>query len=152
MPIKLGPPPPASSPHVTKSMKSNIAKNTGPELMLRKALWAKGVRGYRLHYKKIPGRPDISFVSKKVAVFVNGCYWHRCPTCDLPLPKTNTDFWRRKFELNIERDKRKNTALEELWWTVLTVWECEIRNELDETVKRISQALGPTTKSEYLRA
>jgi DNA mismatch endonuclease (patch repair protein) len=96
---KLGPPPPPTSPNVTKSMKANVAKNTGPELALRKALWAMRIRGYRLHYKKIPGRPDISFVSKKMAIFVNGCYWHRRPICDLQLPKTNADFWRRKFEL-----------------------------------------------------
>lgn len=137
----LGPPPPPTSPHVSKSMKSNVAKNTGPEVALRKALWATGLRGYRLHCKKVPGRPDICFTKKKLAIFVNGCFWHRCPICDLSLPKTNTDFWQRKFELNKERDKRKIENLESMGWTVLTVWECEIRNELEETVTRIREAL-----------
>lgn len=140
--VPLGPPPPASSPHVTKSMKSNVAKNTGPELMLRRALFASGLRGYRLHYKKVPGRPDICFTKNKLAIFVNGCYWHRCPICDLPLPKTNTDFWQRKFKLNIERDKRKIENLDTLGWKIMTVWECEIRNELDEIVARIRQTLA----------
>ena len=140
--IPLGPPPAASSPHVTKSMKSNVARNTGPELILRRALFASGLRGYRLHCKKVPGRPDICFTNKKLAVFVNGCYWHRCPICDLSLPKTNTDFWQRKFELNVERDKRKIENLETLGWKVMTVWECEIRNELGEVVVRIRQTLA----------
>jgi DNA mismatch endonuclease (patch repair protein) len=63
---------------VSRVMSANRAKNTKPELLLRKALWQAGARGYRLHYKRVPGRPDISFVSKKVAIFVNGCYWRRC--------------------------------------------------------------------------
>lgn len=139
--FKLGPPPPASSPHVSKSMKSNVARNTGPELILRRALFAAGLRGYRLHNKKIPGRPDITFGKKRLAVFVNGCFWHRCPTCDLSLPKTNTDFWKRKFELNVERDKRKTENLTALGWKTVTIWECEIRNELDEAVQRIERVL-----------
>jgi DNA mismatch endonuclease (patch repair protein) len=122
-------------------MKSNVAKNTGPEMILRHALFASALRGYRLHCKKIPGRPDICFTKKKVAIFVNGCFWHRCPICDLSLPKTNTEFWERKFELNKERDKRKIKNLEDLGWNVLIVWECEIRNELAETVAKIQHTL-----------
>jgi len=72
---------------VSRVMSANRAKDTRPEVALRKALRRAGGRGYRLHYKRVPGRPDIAFVSKRVAVFVNGCYWHRCPKCDLPLPK-----------------------------------------------------------------
>jgi len=88
---------------ITSRIMSSIKdKNTKPELIIRKALWEKGIRGYRLHWKKAPGKPDIAFPSKKVAIFVNGCYWHRCPHCKLSLPKTNSEFWKNKFQKNIE--------------------------------------------------
>ena len=81
-------------------MSANRAKDTKPELLLRQALWQSGHRGYRLHHKKIPGRPDITFVGKKVAIFVHGCFWHRCPKCAYTLPKNNTAFWQAKFDRN----------------------------------------------------
>lgn len=67
---------------VSRVMSANRAKNSKPEVRLRKALWHAGLKGYRLHHKRIPGRPDISFVGKKLAIFVHGCFWHRCPKCD----------------------------------------------------------------------
>ena len=79
-------------------MRANRAKNTTPELVLRRELSQRGLRGYRLHRKGVPGRPDLSFGPQRLAIFVNGCYWHRCPRCQLPLPRTHTDFWRAKFE------------------------------------------------------
>jgi len=88
-------------------MKGNKAKNTKPELLLRKALCSTGIRGYSLNWKKVPGKPDIAFPGKKIAIFVNGCFWHRCPICDLPLPKTNIEFWKNKFIRNVERDRLK---------------------------------------------
>lgn len=94
---------------VSRVMSANRAKDTRPEIALRKALWRAGGRGYRLHYKRVPGRPDIAFVSKRVAVFVNGCYWHHCPKCNYPLPKTNTAFWQAKFDLNTARDARNDS-------------------------------------------
>jgi DNA mismatch endonuclease (patch repair protein) len=120
----------------SKIMSSIKGKNTKPEVTLRKALWNSGTKGYRLHWKKIPGRPDIVFPNKKIAIFVNGCYWHRCPHCDLPLPKSNVEFWTNKFEKNIERDSRKITELTELGWKTLVIWECEIKN-LDNCVQKI---------------
>lgn len=122
-------------------MKSNRARNTSPELQLRRALTRSGVRGYRLHKKGVPGRPDIVFPRSKVAIFVNGCFWHRCPKCDLPLPKSHAAFWKRKFELNKQRDKRKMEALVSEGWCVLTIWECEIRDDLRSCVMRIKRAL-----------
>jgi DNA mismatch endonuclease (patch repair protein) len=84
-------------------MRSNKGKNTSPEISMRKALRDNGASGYRLHWK-VPGKPDIAYPGRKIAIFVNGCFWHRCPRCDLPLPKSNTGFWTGKFERNVARD------------------------------------------------
>ncbi|MAY84497.1 MAG: very short patch repair endonuclease [Flavobacteriales bacterium] len=121
----------------SKVMSANKAKNTKPELILRKELFKNGIRGYRLHWNKAPGRPDICWPSQKKAIFVNGCYWHRCPKCNLKLPKSNTAWWKAKFDRNIERDQRKIEALEDDGWKVLTIWECEIKEDVDETIEKI---------------
>ena len=98
--------------------------------MLREA----GYPGYRLHWRiddedgRYVCRPDITYPGRKVAIFVHGCFWHRCPTCDLGLPKTNSDYWREKFERNVERDTRKESALLDLRWKVHTIWECEVES------------------------
>lgn len=139
MSLKLSPSPKASSVTVIKVMKANKAKNTKPEVILRKALWAHHIRGYRLNWKKVPGSPDIVFPKRKIAIFVNGCFWHRCPTCNLPLPKSNTEFWETKFKRNIERDQIKIKRLEELSWTVLVIWECSINNDLESQIMKIQE-------------
>jgi DNA mismatch endonuclease (patch repair protein) len=118
-------------------MSSNKAKNTKPELRLRKALYADGIRGYRLNWKKVPGRPDIAFPGRKISIFINGCYWHRCPHCELPLPKTNTEFWKEKFDKNIKRDKKKEKELLDLGWTVLVFWECKIKTNIKDCINKI---------------
>jgi len=122
-------------------MSANRSKNSKPEMTLRRALWAKGLRGYRLHYKKAPGRPDISFVSKQLAIFVHGCYWHRCPKCSYPLPKTNRKFWKEKFERNIERDDRKRVELHRIGWKVITVRECDLKKPISSIIRRIEKGL-----------
>jgi len=127
------------SERVSQSMSSNKASNTSPELSLRKALQSNKLKGYRLHRKDLPGRPDIVCSKIKLAIFVNGCFWHRCPYCNLPLPKSNTDFWKNKFERNQLRDERKTDELKKLGWTVLTIWECQIKNELDQCIKVIKR-------------
>ena len=118
-------------------MSSNKAKNTKPELKLRKALYADGIRGYRLNWKKVPGKPDIAFPGRKIGIFINGCYWHRCPYCELSLPKTNTDFWKKKFEKNIKIDKKKEKELLDLGWTVLVFWECKIKTNIKDYINKI---------------
>jgi DNA mismatch endonuclease (patch repair protein) len=118
-------------------MSANKSKNTKPELIFRKAIWSKGMRGYRIHWKKAPGRPDISFPGKRVAIFVNGCFWHRCPLCKLPIPKSNSSFWNDKFKKNIERDRSKVSLLEQNGWKVLTVWECEIKDNITGCVNKL---------------
>jgi DNA mismatch endonuclease, patch repair protein len=121
----------------SRVMSANRGKDTGPELMLRQALSKNSIKGYRLHWKKAPGRPDIAFPGKKVAVFVNGCFWHRCPYCGPSMPKTNIDFWMAKFDRNKERDKRKRKELQEEGWKVVVIWECQIKKDPASCVKRI---------------
>jgi len=123
-------------------MSANKARDTKPEIVLRRNLRGAGMGGYRLHWKNVPGSPDISYPGRKVAIFVNGCYWHRCPHCDLPLPKTNTEFWRAKFERNQARDERKTFELEGLRWQVLTFWECEIKTDVDAVVAKIQELMS----------
>ncbi len=116
------------------------AKNTKPEINLRKALRKAGMAGYRLHWPKAPGRPDIAYPAKKLAIFVHGCFWHRCPYCNPSFPKSNKEFWMKKFQNNQERDKRKIQELEIKGWKVLVVWECRIKHNLTTTIDDI-QAL-----------
>ena len=89
---------------IKKSMKGNKRANTKPELLVRQRLRAAGLTGYRLEWK-VPGKPDIAFPGRKIAIFVNGCFWHRCPKCNPSQPKRNVEFWEAKFRRNIERDQ-----------------------------------------------
>lgn len=131
------PNPPPSSVAVRNVMRANRARDTGPERRLRTALRAAGLGGYRLNWKKAPGRPDIAYPGRKLAIFVHGCFWHHCPRCYPNLPKSNPDFWARKFELNWERDVRKRTSLEDSGWLVLEFWECDIRDQLSALVSAV---------------
>ena len=115
-------------------------KNTSPELKLRKMLWESGLRGYRVHYK-LPGKPDIVFTRKKVVVFVDGCFWHKCPVCFRP-PETNAEFWNEKLQKNVERDLKVTKELEDFGWTVLRFWEHEVKKTPEDVVARILLALN----------
>jgi DNA mismatch endonuclease (patch repair protein) len=110
-------------------------KDTKPELMLRKLLYAKGIRGYRIHHK-LPGKPDIVFIKKKIAIFVDGCFWHKCPVCFVK-PKTRTEFWMKKIESNVKRDRMIKKNLEKEGWIVLRFWEHEINKSPDMVISEI---------------
>ena len=97
MTSSLGPPPPPTSAAVSKSMKGNKGRNTKPEIKLRGLLREAGYPGYRLHWGMAPGRPDIAYPGRKVAIFVNGCFWHRCPHCHPAEPKAHSEFWTRSL-------------------------------------------------------
>ena len=104
------------------------SKNTKPELVLRKALFARGFR-YRVNVPNLPGKPDIVLPKYKTIIFLHGCFWHRHESCKYAYtPKTNTEFWINKITSNAERDKANFQKLTALGWHVVTVWECEIRH------------------------
>lgn len=125
----------------SRTMRANRARNTGPEVALRRALSRRGRRGYRISPVGYPGRPDLVFGMSRLAVFVHGCFWHRCPSCRLPLPKSNTEWWRDKFTRNRARDRAKELELRSEGWSVLTLWECEIRRDPDRSARRVERAL-----------
>lgn len=127
-----------------RSMRANRGRDTGPELRLRRALWAAGLRGYRVARKELPGKPDVTFGPARLAVFVHGCFWHRCPHCPpRSSPKTNRAYWEAKFDGNVARDARQRAELEALGWRVMVVWECQLRKEgLAQTVEAIGRALA----------
>jgi DNA mismatch endonuclease (patch repair protein) len=118
---------------VHKSMVGNKRADTKPELLVRSRLRAAGLAGYRLQWK-VPGRPDIAWPGKQVALFVNGCFWHRCPHCALTLPKTNIEYWTLKFQRNQERDARNLETLQAMGWKTHVIWECQLKkNCIDRT-------------------
>ncbi len=114
---------------------------------MRHAIRVAGLKGYRAHPSGIPGRPDFVFQEHKLAVFVHGCFWHRCPRCNLPLPRINRDFWARKFDRNVVRDYRKKALLGRLGWTVLVLWECEVKRSPSNAAARIKRSLEQPKKS-----
>ena len=134
---------PIPEKEITSKIMSRIrGKNTKPEIILRQEMWRNGIKGYRLHWKKVAGSPDIAFPNKKIAIFVNGCYWHRCPYCNPAFPKTHQEFWKNKFKKNIERDKKKINDLQEDGWKVIVIWECKIKENIDECLKKIKEVLN----------
>lgn len=140
--VKVPPSPPASSGATRHTMQANRGKNTKPELTLRRLLREAGYPGYRLHWKKAAGHPDIAYPGRGVAVFVNGCYWHRCPHCEPQMPTRNAEFWAAKFVANEDRDARQSVELERAGWRVITVWECRLREDPEIETARIVEALG----------
>ncbi|WP_437712196.1 very short patch repair endonuclease [Sorangium sp. So ce448] len=123
----------------SENMAAVRTRNTGPEVVLRRALWAAGLRGYRLHVA-LPGHPDITFSRQQVAVFVDGCFWHGCPL-HYSAPATRAAFWAAKLRTNVLRDAEVDTALRTAGWHPLHVWQHELR-DTDQVVERIRHTLG----------
>ena len=116
-------------------------KNTKPELLLRSILHRAGFR-YRLHDKRLPGKPDIVLPKYRTVIFVNGCYWHRHSGCPkATTPSTNVDFWQNKFDETVKRDEKKAIELKEKGWDVIVVWECELLKEADQVLKGVVERL-----------
>lgn len=120
------------SPEKRSIMMAGIrAKDTKPELTVRKALYAAGFR-FRLHNKKLPGTPDIVLAKHRVAIFVHGCFWHLHRNCKLSkIPATRTEMWSHKLKANATKDAQVTYQLLALGWRVLVVWECHIRSHRD---------------------
>ncbi len=132
--------------HVDSAKRSLImaavhSKHTKPEVVVRKIVYGLGYR-YRLHAKNLPGRPDLVFPGKRIAIFVHGCFWHRHTGCRYATsPKTRVQFWESKFQTNVDRDRRNVSDLESLGWKVLTVWQCELK-KLETLTERLNEFLG----------
>jgi len=114
-------------------------KNTKPEILVRKFLFANGYR-YRLHDKNFPGKPDIVLAKYMTVIFVNGCFWHGHQDCSkFVIPNTRREFWLNKITKNILNDKKNRLSLEQQGWKVLTVWECQLKKDksIDYILKQI---------------
>jgi DNA mismatch endonuclease (patch repair protein) len=123
------------------NMRQIRAKNTEPELLIRRLVTQLGYR-YRLHVKSLPGSPDLVFRRLKRVIFVHGCFWHQHQDCrEGRMPGTRTEYWEPKLLRNIERDRLHRDALVKSGWRVLIIWECELhRSDLTE---RIAAFLTP---------
>lgn len=142
--------PKPTSAATSKAMKGNKRSNTKPELLVRKRLRDAGLDGYRLQWK-VAGRPDVAWPGKKVALFVNGCFWHRCPHCDLPMPKSNVEYWSVKFKTNVERDQRKIRELESAGWKVHVIWECQLKKDvIEQTFAKLFPVLASELGKELM--
>jgi DNA mismatch endonuclease, patch repair protein len=114
-------------------------QNTGPERLLRSALWAAGLR-FRIHAVTPVGRPDVVFPGRRLAVFIDGCFWHGCPL-HYVRPRSRLDHWEGRLRANVDRDRRQTLELESLGWCVLRVWEHEVYEELPEVVQQVQKVL-----------
>ena len=124
-------------PTRSRMMSGIRGKDTKPEMVVRRALFAAGFR-FRLHRRDLPGVPDIVMPGRRIAVFVHGCFWHRHKGCRLvKAPATNPEFWRIKLDRNVERDRRAISTLQATGWRVLVVWECATRGHLEELTVRL---------------
>ena len=139
---KLPPAPPPSSVATSASMKGNRSKGTAAEKKLAKILISKGLTRYSENDGSLPGSPDFAFRDSKLAVFVNGCYWHRCPYCKPNFPKSNQEYWEVKFKRNRIRDRRNKSVLRSMGWKSLVVWECKLDKNPASVGSRIERALG----------
>lgn len=121
------------------------ARDTKPEMLVRRFLRALGHTGYRLDRRDLPGRPDIAYIGRRLAIFVHGCFWHghHCKR-GARVPKTNTEYWMAKIERNKARDAASVEALEAIGWDCLTIWECELTDRA-AVRRRLFEFLRPTT-------
>lgn len=120
---------------------SNIStEDTDIEIAVRKRLWHDGFR-YRTNVDDVPGKPDICHKGRKVAVFIDGCFWHGCPKCN-ENPDTNSQFWRKKFQENKERREEVRRKLKDENWTILEFWEHEVKEDIDRVVEEIEDCIG----------
>ena len=118
------------------------SRDTRPERILRSMLHRAGFR-FRLHDRSLPGTPDIVMKKHRAAILVHGCYWHRHEGCrNATAPSTRTDFWLRKFDATVERDKRNLEALTVLGWKPIVVWECDLKRRPHHVMAEIKQQLG----------
>lgn len=124
----------------SRNMKRIRSKDTAIELKLRKALWHAGIH-YRKNYPGVPGHPDIAITKYKIAVFCDSAFFHGKDYETRKKPETNADFWKKKIERNMERDREVNKVLQEIGWTVIRFWDDDINKRLDECVEAVKEAV-----------
>jgi DNA mismatch endonuclease (patch repair protein) len=130
---------PLSGAERSKLMSRVRTRDTAPEVALRKALWAAGVRGYRTHPKGVPGKPDVAWIGRRVAIFVDGAFWHGHP--DYYRGQSGR-FWDEKIAANRARDERTNATLRGQGWTVVRLWDFEVERDLGRCVEAVAQAVS----------
>lgn len=127
------------SEKVRSRMMSGIrGTNTKPELMVRRELFARGYR-YRIHYKKLPGKPDIVFPKYSAVILVHGCFWHKHNCHLFKWPSTRAEFWRDKINRNIERDRKNEQKILDQGWRILIIWECALKGKTKRNVNDIAE-------------
>ncbi|GGK40678.1 hypothetical protein GCM10010124_36910 [Pilimelia terevasa] len=136
--------PPAPLDAATSArLRRQARASTKPELALRRELHRRGLR-FRINHPQLPGRPDVAFTRAKVAVFVDGCFWHCCPEHGT-LPRNNRQWWQDKLDRNVARDRAKDAALADLDWVVLHVWEHEAPGAAADTIEAEWRSRVPAT-------
>ncbi|MGY0556569.1 very short patch repair endonuclease [Lysobacter sp. A421] len=136
----------------SRMMSSIRGKDTQPELIVRRYLHASGFR-FRLHRKDLPGRPDLVLPKWRVALFVNGCFWHGHQKCRyFRLPGTRPEFWKAKIQGNRDRDARAEKLLSEQDWRVLTIWECALRDCPEEALQQLSMLIRSSVAAAEIRS
>lgn len=130
-----------SAPHRSWNMSRIRGRDTGPEIILRSLLHRAGYR-FRLHDRKLSGRPDIVLAKYRTAILVHGCFWHRHEGCsNATTPSTRRDFWQAKFDGNVARDQANEERLIDLGWRVIVVWECELKKGPEGVLQSINKSL-----------
>lgn len=128
----------------SKNMSRIRRRDTAPELAIRRALWAAGHRGYRVDRGSLPGRPDVAWGRAKVAVFIDGAFWHGHPSAYTP--GKSGDYWDEKIERNRKRDEAANSSLRAMGWTVIRMWDFEVKQDLDSCIERVERALNDSVE------
>jgi DNA mismatch endonuclease (patch repair protein) len=127
------------TPETRSALMSRVrSRDTAPELALRRALWASGIRGWRLHPRRVPGKPDFAWIGRRVAVFVDGAFWHGHPD---HYWGQSGPFWDEKIARNRARDERVNAELATAGWRVVRIWDFEVERDLGSCVARIAKVL-----------
>jgi DNA mismatch endonuclease (patch repair protein) len=131
------------TPEVRKRIMAAVRqRDTAPEMQLRRALYAAGLRGWRCNYRNAPGRPDVAWPALRVAVFVDGAFWHGHPSRHRP--GRSGPYWDKKIEGNVARDRQIDVALRSAGWVVVRIWDFEVRRELPRAVERVCDAIRDT--------
>lgn len=127
----------------SRNMSHIRSKDTSIELKVRKYLFSLGYR-YRVNYKDLPGKPDIVFTKKKIAIFIHGCYWHghNCNSRYAHVSKSNTDYWSAKINRNKERDANNIELLMKNGWKVIVLWECDIKDNFESIIEKLHSLLN----------